>query len=196
MAAVRRAALNSDFRTGEEVIKEIRDKTDTILLSFSCGKDSVGCYLGIKDKFPRIIPFFFYLVPGLSFAERSLTYYERIIGAKIIRVPHPSLYRMLNNCVFQTPERVRVIKRMDLQSFDYDDVENALRRDCDCPNAWVATGVRMSDSLQRRQAIRQYGSINNKRRHFFPIFDWTKERLMLEIKKSSIRLSEEYRRVT
>lgn len=35
-----------------------------------------------------------YLVPDLSFVEASLSYYEAYFGCHILRLPHPSLYRM------------------------------------------------------------------------------------------------------
>src|SRR5688500_4971874 len=74
------------------------------LLAFSTGKDSIGAYIQLRRHFTDIIPFYLYLVPDLEFVEESLTYYESIMGRRILRLPHPSLYRWLNNLVFQAPQ--------------------------------------------------------------------------------------------
>ena len=37
-----------EFRPSEEVIAEVREQTDTVLLSFSCGKDSIAAALALR----------------------------------------------------------------------------------------------------------------------------------------------------
>jgi hypothetical protein len=83
------------FNSGEELCKYISEATDgKTLLSFSGGKDSIGAWLQLRRYFPEITPVFMYLIPGLSFVEESLSYFEDYFGTRIIRMPHPSLYRM------------------------------------------------------------------------------------------------------
>ena len=177
--------------TSEDVIRLARAESDISLLAFS-GKDSLGCYIAIRDVFETLRIYHMYLIPGLEFVEESLDYYERIFGCHIERLPHPSLYRMLNNGVFQLPDRLPIIANQNLPSFSYDDLDRVMREQYDCMDAYCATGVRQNDSLQRRISIKTHGPINHKRKTYFPIFDWDKGRLLSEIKKSGIKLGQEY----
>ncbi len=180
-------------RTSEEVIEQIRSETDTVLLAFSAGKDSIAAWLAIRDKF-KVIPFYRYTIPGLGFIERSLAYYEEFFGTKIIRIQHPSLNRMLNAFVFTPPERCSVIEELDLPSFDYDDQREIL---CDSlklkPNQrWIANGTRATDSLQRRTHFKVHGAINRNGRVFYPIWDWRTEGMMNAFKRSKVKMPVDY----
>ena len=182
------------LKTGEQAIEHIANQTDTILLAFSCGKDSVGAWLECRKYFRRIIPFYMYLVPGLKFVERSLAYYENWFGAPIMRVPHPSLYRMLNALVFQPPERAAGIRAHRLVNFDYTDVYKLIRAKHGLTDAaYCATGVRAVDSPYRMIALKRYGAVNVAKTSFWPIADWHKDRLLAEITQAGVQLAADYR---
>ncbi len=172
------------FPNSEELIDYIRSKTDTVFLSWSNGKDCIAAYLAIRGKFKTIIPFHLYTIPGLEFVEQSLTYYEGIMGCRIHRLPHPSTYRFLEQLIFQAPENCAIIQSSSLQRFTYNDCVRFLIEDYGYPEtAWIATGVRAVDSPIRLASIKRYGTYNEKRRTFFPVWDWRKQRLRDFIKK-------------
>lgn len=180
--------------SGDQVIAAMRRQTDTILLAFSCGKDAIGTWLACRPHFTRIVPYYMYLVPGLEFVERSVQYYERAFGQRIIRVPHPSLYRWLNESTFVAPQQLCVIDRAGLPLFDYLDMQDEIRKDSglssDC---YTASGVRAADSPLRRVSIVTHGAISHKQRQFMPIWDWGIDRLLGEIKSAAINLPVDYR---
>lgn len=180
--------------TSAETISTICQRTDTVLLAFSCGKDSLGCWLELRKHFRRIVPFYMYLVPELEFIERSLAYYEQFFGCRIARYPHPSLYRMLRNQVFQPPEHRLTIEAAQLPIFDYRAVYGMVREKEGLPDeCYAASGVRAVDSPYRMIAIKRYGPINHKAKQFYPIWDWNKERLLAEIQQSKALLPVDYR---
>jgi hypothetical protein len=183
------------FTDSDELCRFVAERSGgRVLLSFSCGKDALGAYLQLRRHFESIDLLYLYLIPGLTFVEEALTYYERAFGQRIYRLPHPSLYRWLNQGLYQTPERFAVIDRLDLPDFDYDDCYRAYREDHGLPETvFAASGVRAFDSPDRRTAIAKHGPINYKRQSFFPVYDWNKARLLDEIKASGIKLSPEYR---
>lgn len=179
--------------SGTETIARVRQETDTILLAFSCGKDSIAAWLAVQDHFPRIVPFYMYLIPRLEFVEESLTYFESFFGCHIIRVPHPSLYRMLNALVDQPPERIRLIEAARLPEFDYDQMTDLIVKDQKLPkDTWVANGVRAADSPNRRAAINKYGPINWKRRNFSPVWDLKKDDLLALFEQHQVKLPVDY----
>lgn len=183
-----------EILTGAEVIARIHKQTDTILLAFSCGKDSIAAWLECRKYFPHIVPYYMYLVPGLEFVQQSIRYYEEWFGSRIICVPHPSLYRMLNNLVFTPPERCAIIERFGLETFDYLDMQDAIREHLALrPECFTASGVRAVDSPQRMLALRKYGAISERKRQFFPVWDWRKARLVEELRSAAIKLPVDYR---
>jgi hypothetical protein len=181
------------FPTSEEIIREIRKETDTVLLAFSAGKDSIAAWLAIREHF-KVIPFYRYSIPGLGFVERSLKYYEEFFGTHIIRIQHPSLTRWLNNFVFTPPERCGVIEELDFPEFNYDDQRDILCEDLKLPpnQRWIANGTRATDSLQRRTHFKCHGAINRNGRVFYPIWDWNSEGMMQEFKRSGVAMPVDY----
>lgn len=174
----------------EDVLQKI--EANKILLQFSCGKDSIACWLALRDKV-EIVPYFMYLIPGLEFVEESVCYYERFFNTRIMRVPHPSLYRMLNNLVFIPPERIFVLEHAKLPNFTYDHLEQFICEDLgESEKLWSACGVRAADSLNRRMFFKSYGNINWKRKVFYPIWDWKMDQLKRIMLESEIKLPIDY----
>ena len=52
--------------------------------------------------------------------DEELDYFEQKFQTRIKRYPHPSLYRWLNNAVFQAPERLRYIEAARLPEPSYE----------------------------------------------------------------------------
>lgn len=182
------------FADSEELNRYVADMSGGVCgLAFSCGKDSIAAWLEMRKYFDTIVPCYRYLVPNLEFVEESLVYYEKFFGCRIHRLPHPSLYRMLKNLVFQAPENCDIIERAQLPEFDYEFVDEAFKEDAGLPpETFVASGVRSADSPQRLIAIKTHGPINYNRRTWFAVYDWKKARLMEEIECAGVKLPVDY----
>ena len=180
--------------TGQETIAEVRKRQSETLLAFSTGKDAVAAWLAIREHFDRVHPYYLYLVPGLEFVEQSLDYYERFFGAKIARLPHPSVHRWLNNFTFQPPERCAVIEQAGLPDFDYQDIRQVMIEDHGLqPGMLVADGVRAADSPMRRIAIKTHGPISINQGRYHPIWDWRKADLIAAFRAHGVKLPEDYK---
>ena len=178
----------------EDIISHVKAHTPEgkILLSFSGGKDAWGTWFSVRDHFD-VYPFYYYMVPGLELVEEYLTYCEKIIGRHIVRLPNPMFYAALNDNVFQPPDRWPIIQRLNLPKITFDDVARAAEESFKLPPmCYTAVGVRSADSARRAMAMRIHGVINEKRKVFYPIWDWKKDRLVDELVKNNIRLSKEY----
>ena len=162
------------------------------LLSFSCGKDSIGAWLSIRDKI-KVMPYYCYLIPDLEFVNDSLNYYEKFFGCKIIRVPHPSLYRWLCNKTFLPPERCRIIDGSTLPMFERADLLRGLREWQGLPSDTpCACGVRACDSIIRRVHFKTHGPVTKSESVWYPIWDWKQARLIDELKRSGVKLPVDY----
>lgn len=166
---------------------------DKALLSFSCGKDSWAAWLSARDHFD-FTPYYLYLVPGLEFVEDYLGYAEQVLGKRIVRLPHPSFYRWVNEMIFQAPERGPIIDAVGWPNWDYDDMRGAVIEDCGLPDdVWTATGVRAADSPMRRASLIKNQGVNARRRYFYPCWDWKKDRLVDELVRTGIKLPIDYK---
>lgn len=181
------------FADSDALCRHIAEQHDTVILSFSRGKDSIAAWLQLRRYGLRIIPVHLYLVPDISFVDESLKYYEDWFGAKIYNLPHPGLYRWLRNFTFQAPENLAIIEQAQIVSTDYDRLFGYLRRAENLPNQTpVAVGVTQNDSPNRRASIKRYGPFNHKRQQFYPVFDWNKARIVQEIGDSGVKLPVDY----
>lgn len=164
-----------------------------ILLSFSRGKDSIAAWLALRDSGVHVIPYYFYGVPGLEFAERSLAYFEEFFGQRIARYPHPSLYRKLNNFVLQPPERLAIIEAARLPTPTYADMARLVREEHGLePDSWDANGVRAADSIVRRISIKNHGPMKPTSHKVSVVWDWRKPHVMDRISHAGIDLPVDY----
>lgn len=153
--------------------------TDTVLVGFSGGKDSIVTLDLCMRYFDNVIPFFFYIVPGLEFQERTLRWYEARYGCEIVRLPHFEVSNFMRYGSFREPDsRVPVVSVTDAY--------NHLRLETGA--TWIAAGERIDDSIVRRAMIKHSGSIDRKRGRFYPIAYWSKRDVMAYIKARRLKL--------
>ncbi len=175
-----------------------RSGTRTALLSFSGGKDSVTCWLGMQEFFDRIVPVYFYLVPGLQFVEQALTYYEDQFKTPINRIPSPARMRwLLKFAEFQPPDRLTALEaiRQHLPKRDvkWTDIANDLRRRHDCLDAYHATGIKALDSVVRRTVYRKRGAFSGSTdRMFYPVITWSQDDIEACLDAARFQLPPEY----
>lgn len=160
--------------------------TDSVLVAFSGGKDSVVTLDVCMRHFAHVEGFFMYQVRGLSFQESILRYYEDKYGIPIHRIPHFELsqwlrYGLFRSCDFDCP--IVSVK----ETYDY------MRENTDI--WWIAAGERIADSVWRRAMIKSSGTIDPKRGRFFPIAEWSKADVMAYIKQRNLRVGAESSRL-
>ena len=186
---------NLEYKTSDELCERMADECDTAILAFSTGKDSIAAWLHLRRYFKKIVPYYCYLVPGLSFVEDSLAYYEDFFGTHIYRLPHKGLLKWISAGVDQPPNRIAIINDM-LYVEDYGDAEigEIIRSCARLPEAaYVANGVRMADSPFRRIAIMQHGAINHNEKRFYPVYDWKKADIIKALDDANIKLPVDYK---
>jgi hypothetical protein len=176
------------------VVQQIRAETDSVCLAFSCGKDSVLAWLALRPHFARIVPIWKYQVPGLEFVEAGLRYFEGFFGTPILRLPHPSLLRMLKYNVFQPPGRWEVLDELGVEEPTHEEIRDlACRKAGLPPGTWIAIGTRAADNPQRRLNFLRQGPIRPKITSFYPVWDVRKKELIATLKDAGCRLPSEYR---
>lgn len=153
--------------------------TDTVLVGFSGGKDSIVTLDLCVKYFKHVYPFFMYMVPNLEFQERTIQYYENRYDTEIIRVPHFEDSNFFRYGSFRNPD-------FNVPIISITDVYNYLRLKTDA--TWIAAGERISDSIVRNAMIKNSGSVDVKRARFYPIAYWTKRNVLDYIKFKKLKL--------
>jgi hypothetical protein len=179
---------------GRDLMERAREIAgDTILLSFSGGKDSIAMYLALRDHF-EVIPYFLYWMPGLSFVEEAMDYYEEYFGQEIMRLPHPLFYKLLREYAYQPPDNVAPLASLKLVDFDFADVDNIIAQHYGLENPFCAIGMRVKDNIDRRNLIQQKGVLGiGNRRYYYAIWDWDVNQVGQIILDHGVKLSKEYK---
>lgn len=184
--------------SGHDLLHTVLDAQghNRLLLSFSCGKDSIAMWLWLREtQEVEIIPYFLYWLPGLSFVEKAVAYYEDFFSQRITQLPHPLFYDMLVTGAYQPPQRVHIIDGMQLLRFDFADIDEILAQEHALGDAWYcAIGFRSNDGIDRRNMIKQMGVVGVKKRHFYyPIWDWDIQQVAGIINRYQVKLPDDYR---
>jgi 3'-phosphoadenosine 5'-phosphosulfate sulfotransferase (PAPS reductase)/FAD synthetase len=129
-------------------LKELREKTDGVIVAYSGGKDSkVVLELCHRAGF-KISSFFMEFVPGISFLEKDMAETEKKYGITIKRYPHWLLPRVLKGGIYCDPS----MEWDFLPEYTVSDIYAAARDFFNCQ--YVLTGAKRSDSLWRRRNIK------------------------------------------
>lgn len=160
--------------------------TDSVIVGFSGGKDSIVTLDLCFRYFKRVQPFFMYLVPGLEFQENMLRWYENRYKTEIIRIPHFEVSNFLKYGSFTLyDDNVDIVGITD--TYNYLRLQTGIH--------WIAAGERCADSIVRNAMIKQSGSIDYKRGRFYPIAYWKKNDVLQYIKYKKLYLSKEQKEI-
>ena len=156
--------------------------TDSVIVGFSGGKDSVVTLDLCFKFFKKVQPFFMYLVPNLKFQEKMLMWYEKRYKINIMRIPHFEVSNFLKYGSFTLyDENVDIVRINDI--YNYVRIDTGIH--------WIAAGERCADSIVRNAMIKKSGSIDRKRGRFYPLAYWKKDDVLQYIKYKKLYLSPE-----
>lgn len=196
MRMTRRANLPTQLKRGcsqHELIEWIRVQTDTVLLAFSRGKDSLATWLVLREAGFRVVPFHMEIVPGLRFVEESLQDYEQRFGVRIARVLHPCFFHWLRTLVAQPPWTADVIAACQLPRFEMVAVQRGVARTAGLPeDTWCAVGIRAVDSPTRRRCLTEHPPINMRTRSFYPIWQARQADIIQTVTRAGMPLAVDY----
>ena len=158
--------------------------TDSVIVGFSGGKDSVVTLDLCARHFKRVEAYFLYYVPGLSFQERMLQWVERRYSISIYRLPHFELSQFLQHGSFRPVD-------LDVPVVEVAELYAHLRAHFGIH--WIAGGERIADSIWRRAMLKKSGTIDRKRGRFYPVAHFTKAHIVAYLKAHRLPVSEESR---
>lgn len=154
-------------------IKTQSKVTDSVIVAFSGGKESIVTLDLCCRYFKNVKAFFMYIVPNLSFQEKTLQWYENKYDLEITRLPHMDASMFFRyGCFRKEDYTFPIISINDI--YKYVRLQNDIW--------WIAAGERINDSIVRRAMMKKSGSIDAQRGRFYPISAWNKHEVLDYIK--------------
>lgn len=177
-----------------DVVTSLQGGDRRALLSFS-GKDSLAAWLYLREHDFEVIPYWCYSVPGLSFDDEMIQYYEDYFQTHIYRFLHPASYGLLYALAWQPPDTVAPILRMRIpRNVDFAYIERqiietlGLRED-----TFTAVGIRARDNLMRNRLVHQMGPLGlRRRRYWWAVWDFSLDDVLGIIRRHGVKLSRAY----
>lgn len=180
--------------TSEQVLTQLANEGKPVLLSFSCGKDSIACWLALQERNIDVVPVYMYCPPGMPFVEKEIEYFENFFDCKIHQYPHKSLFEKLGSALMQPPQRVPVIVAMGFDAPTYGELWQKIKVDLELPqDTWICDGVRASDSIVRRASFVKHGVMKKHLTKCSPIADFLKAEVMDIIERHGCELPIDYK---
>jgi phosphoadenosine phosphosulfate reductase len=132
-----------------KILEERAAHSDSVIVSFSGGKDSL-CVMDLCVRtFKRVQPFFMYLIPDLTCVEIELAKAEDRWGIPILRYPHWIAFRILRYNVYRY--LFSAGETADIQEAKLNDIYALVMADTGIRQ--IAYGGKRSDSLWRKRMM-------------------------------------------
>lgn len=177
-----------------DVVAGLQGGNRRVLLSFS-GKDSLAAWLYLREHDFEVVPYWCYSVPGLSFDDEMIQYYEDYFHTHIYRFLHPASYGLLYALAWQPPDTVAPILRMQIpRGIDFAYIERQLIETLGLrEDTFAVVGIRARDNLMRNRLVHQMGPLGLKRRRYWwAVWDFTLDDVLGIIHRHGVKLSRAY----
>lgn len=174
-----------------DVVRRLRYCTDTIAVGFSCGKDASACAHLCLKWFKKVVLFYKYVIPDLSFHQQYIRFWEdlagdKLVGGKILQIPHEALSLDLRAASMREDHwNSRNVPQLNIK-----DTEVKVFKETGAN--WFAYGMKKADSLERRAMLNKDQGIIVVSHRGFPIADWTTRTVTQYLRTHDIPLSPEY----
>ncbi len=169
------------------IIEDAKRETNEVNVAFSGGKDAIVLIDLCYKHFKKITAFFLYTVKGLGFQERYLKYIEKKYNLEILRLPHWSI----STSYKRSDYKIETITGMSCDVLKPKDVYNYVRNKTGIE--WIATGIKIIDSLRRRGTIKHWGNgVDRQSKMMYPIAYFKNSTIFNYIKLNKLYVPHDY----
>lgn len=167
--------METTYRT----ITAVRERSDSVIVFCSLGKDSLVTLDLVYPKFERIVCVFMYFVPHLEHIENWVNWVKtRYPKVEFMQVPHWNLSYILRGGLYCVPNpKVKLIKLAD--------VVKAVRLKTGIDIALL--GMKKADGMNRRLMLKGYeGESYIHNGCAYPLADWTQKDVLAYMKQARL----------
>ena len=177
-------------------VDSLKDKTN--ILHFSCGADSVACYLRLKEFGINPILVYHYFIKGLPIHQNYIEWFQKKFNERIYQFPSTLFSEQFGRALYQYPVKAREKFRNRIYGIVGHDLEDHTKEGFDRFLAGTVggdvifhLGLRYTDGLRRFQHLSKNGcSYGNK---FYPIASFQVKDIQNILEKYDCLLPIEYR---
>jgi phosphoadenosine phosphosulfate reductase len=179
-------ATTQVFTTTLNQLKALSLTHDAVLVAFSGGKDSLVCLDLCTRIFKRVVPFYFWFIPGLEVAKDRLALADSRWGLSILHYPHPLIFEAMREGLYTWES----YKLNDLHS-----VKISLRESYEwvCKDTGIdliVAGHKKADGQWRRRELTIATNIYEHVHH--PLKEWNKWDVLAYCKAHQIPVPHTY----
>ena len=159
------------IESAKRCIDTIREKSDSVILFLSLGKDSLVLLDMLYPRFKRVVCVFMYFVPGLEHIERWIRWAEgKYPGIEVMRIPHWNLTYILRTGLYSAPQsNIKLLKLSD--------VITAVRLKTGLE--YVFLGMKKADGMNRLLMLKRYESENYIHAGVaYPLAEWNQREIL------------------
>jgi 3'-phosphoadenosine 5'-phosphosulfate sulfotransferase (PAPS reductase)/FAD synthetase len=163
------------------VLRYVSQRTDSIILLYSGGKDSIVLLHILCKYFKRVHCVFMYFVKDLEHQQPLLNAVKNYENATLEQVPHFTLSEYFQNGVGRFHETNRNITQIGQR-----DIENYVKNKTGIQ--WAAYGLKEKDSIKRRMMLRSFtfDAINEKSMQVHPLAKWSNKECLAYIAQNKL----------
>ncbi len=163
----------------EDVLNTIRQKSDSVILFYSAGKDSIALLDLLSKKFEKVVVVFMYFVKDLEHTGRFLTFSARnYSNIEIIEVPHWCLTYIHKQGLYCAPNpKIKLLK--------LNDIVKSIRLRTGLQ--YVVLGMKQADNMNRRLMLRNYeNEAISDTKLIYPLSKWKDADVLRYIKNNKL----------
>jgi phosphoadenosine phosphosulfate reductase len=161
--------------------------SDSCLVAFSGGKDSLVTLDLCRRSFRRVVCFFMYFVPGLKVIDDQMKYAKDRWGVEMLYYPHQDFFRALQEGTFGRGAGAGVeLPELTLrQIYDWALLDTGIQQ--------IATGAKASDGMARRRFFKNTESWDDI---FYPLKGWLKQDVLAYCRVQNIPVPQTHQGTT
>ena len=170
------------FLEAQEILNGAAVKSDSCIVFYSGGKDSLAVMNLATKAFKRVVGVFMYFVPGLDIIETQLEYAREKWNIEIVQVPHWILFRCMKYHFYNHP----AIWHDKIPEIKLKDIYEIVMKNTGIP--FIATGSKLADNIWRRQNL---DSTKNYEFLLTPLKNWNKFDVLYYLSSNGIKIPEQ-----
>jgi 3'-phosphoadenosine 5'-phosphosulfate sulfotransferase (PAPS reductase)/FAD synthetase len=185
-----------------DLYDKVKKRSDRLLMSFSCGADSIAMFLRVMESGEFAVSdgvyFYYWFLPGVPWVEDYIDYFEDRYGVKIIKLPNPIFVNDQGIGFLKTPVTAAATAALQKTPYRYwkndkSMLERAVKVNQGLPqDTLTAVGIKQGDSAMRRITLRKNGGISESQGKWYPIHDYENRDVYEIIKRHGVKVPYDY----
>lgn len=166
----------------QAVLDWVRQKTDSVILFYSAGKDSIALLDLVAPHFKRVVCVYMYFVKGLEHINKYIEYSKmRYPNVEFHEVPHWNLTYTLKAGLYCQPQP-------DVKLMKFSDVADNCRLKFGID--YCLYGMKQSDNMNRGIMLKgkeyELQAIHPKTKNVYPLSKWGNNEVLAYLKQNRL----------